>query len=437
MGIFQLQNRAEIRQPIGRNLGIVIIGEATSTVDTSSLIDTKNLLGGNDEHNQKEVIIYSATGSIVDGETSIVDDFVGSSNDATMAPVFTASITDGDKYEMWQTPWRIADINDAINQAINEATTLGALVSRVTTSNFTLEGHYTYDWLVPYAFGNDFKSLYKVEYVSSIGTSRTIHNCEVVWDELVDTDVTASVDSTYNIEGNYALKLVVAAGAGAGDILATDDISSLDISDCDQIEIFTRSSTALDAGDLQVLLDDTASCASPVESLDIPATLANTNTHHVIDLANPHLDTAIISVGIKMVTDKGAFTLYVDRIRAVQSATKRYIELSDEYWFINRGSSPTLSLTSEGLSGIGADKQVRLSGFSAPDIFSDDTTDSEVDPSYLIAKVTGRLLVSHAKSSFLDIHDRARLSTYWLGEAARMESRIITSLPGTSREVEA
>ena len=183
MSIYQLVNRGAIRRSIGKNLGIVIDGVATSTVDTSSLFDTKNLLGGDDEHNQKEVIIYEVTGSIATGETSIVDDFDSATHDATMSPVFSATITTGDKYEMWKTPWRIADINDAINQAIIEITSR-ALIDRQTDSNFSRSSEYIYDWLVPYAFGNDFKLLYKVEYVDAIGISHDIHLCEVAWDDI-------------------------------------------------------------------------------------------------------------------------------------------------------------------------------------------------------------------------------------------------------------
>ena len=43
-----------------------------------------------------------------------------------------------------------------------------------------------------------------------------------------------------------------------------------------------------------------------------------------------------------------------------------------------------LSAQDTGLSIAGDYKQIRLSGYSCPDIFSDDTTDSEVDPSYLV-----------------------------------------------------
>jgi len=429
MPVFQEQNRKEIREAIGYITGDMILVEATTTTDTSSLIASDALArGGDDEYNGRRVVCITPAGSIVAGEKSWVSDFAAATFDATCAPVFTAAITDGDVFEMWKV-FTYEEVNQVINNAILEAASANAFVDRVTDGNFTRKKEYLYDWLVPYAFGLDFKALCLVEYVDAVGISHNIELCESAWTELVDGDVTAAVDSTYNVEGTYCLKLTVAAGCAANDILATQAISSLDISDCDKVEITIRSTVALDAGDIQVLLDDTASCASAVESLDIPATLANTTTTHTISLANPHLDTAIISVGLKMVTDKGAFILYADRIKAVNSRSKRYEILNSEHWFITKGSSPTLGFTSKGLSVVGSDTEVRLTGYAAPDIFSDDSTDSEVDPSWLINKVAGELMLNHAKSSQLQIPDRATIARYRL-EKAEKDKALIRFTPG-------
>lgn len=426
MANYQPLNRQEIRHSVGRNVGDVIVGEAESTVDTSSLIDITHLTEGDDAYNGREVMMYDPAGSIVAGEKSRVTDFTGfPTSDATCSPVFSASITDGDKYEMWKA-LTVDEVNDVINQAII-AVASRALINRIDDTNFTLPNKSQYDWLTPYTFGNDFRAVSKLEYVKSIGVEKVIHNCDAVWDELVDGDVTASLDNNLEIEGSGCLKLVVAAGAGATDILATDAIISVDLYDCDQIEIWVRSTVALDAGDLQVLLDATASCASPLESLDIPATSANTGTHHVISLANAHLDGAIISVGIKMVTDKGAFTLYVDRIRAVDSQSKKYVTLAPEYWSLVGGSSPVLKFTATGKGLVGNNTQVRLTGYSTPDVFSDDTTDAEVNPNYLIAKATGQLLIGHAKSSRLEVDDRDGKAKYWLSIAEGLKQEMTVS----------
>jgi len=423
----QALNRGEMRRSIGRNLGIVIDGVATSTTDTSSLIDTKNLLGGDDEHNQKEVMIYDATGSIVDGESSIVSDFAGATNDATCAPVFTASVTALGKYEMWKTPWRIADINDAINQAINDVTGK-VLQIKDTQSAFTESSKYLYDVL------SDFTHLSKVEYLYS-KTEVVVDKCEVAW--TAGANVTVTADATFEKVGTYCAKLVVASGAAATAILAYEDIDSIDLTGCDKIEFWMYSSIALTAGQLQIHLSTTAAIASAEETIDIPAMAAATWYKHSLSMEAPHSDSAIISVGIYQVSDVGACTLYVDDINAVLSTSKEYKELPFEYWDVAQGTTPYLKLTQKGLNLTGTNTQLRLTGYEIPDRLTDDTTDSEVDPAFLIARATGRLLISHAKSAYLDINDRAELARYWLGEAASIERRITTNSPGATREVKA
>ena len=172
---FQDQDRGEIRRSVGVNLGIVTLGVATAaSTDKSSLEDTKNLLGPDDEHNGKEVLIYETTDEAVpQDESSIVSNFTSSSNIATCVPIFTAEITTLDKYEMWKRPWRIADINEVINQAINEATGKVYPVKSITSA-FTWADKYLYDVL------SGFTHLTKVEFVQS-ETAVTVDKCEVAW----------------------------------------------------------------------------------------------------------------------------------------------------------------------------------------------------------------------------------------------------------------
>lgn len=420
----QSRTRLQIRQSIGRNFGDVIISEVTTTVDTSSLKDTYGLArGGDNEYRGRQVQINTPAGSIAAGERSFVTSFDSETFDCTMAPLFTQALTDGDTYEMWKV-FLIEDINDAIDQAIME-------VTDDCQQDKEIHNVYTEARKYEYAVLSGFKGIHTVEYVDTIGLISTIHDCDVVWDELVDGDVTASIDS--DVLNDSALKLVVAAGAGAADILATDNINSLDLTGKDEITIEVYSTVALDAGDLQVLLDDTALCASPVESLDIPATSAYTKTTHVISLANPSSDSAIISVGIKMVVDKGAFTVYVNNIKAVQSSTRIYKALNPQQWELVKGSTPYLKLTPSGLSVVGNPTQLRLTGYQSPSLLTSDSSTSEIDPAWLIARVTGRLLISHAKSSQLDLQDRQELSKYWLGEAENRMTSIRTGMISDTR----
>jgi hypothetical protein len=151
----------------------------------------------------------------------------------------------------------------------------------------------------------------------SDGTRRetVVHDCEAAWDETVDADVT--VTTSAGVVGTNCNKLAVAAGAGTNHLLATDNVSSMNLSSYTFIDVWLKSSVNTAAGDLKLLLDDTASCVSALESIAVPALTANTWTRCRLKLATPANDTAIISVGLYQVTDLGAFDLYVDDVRAV------------------------------------------------------------------------------------------------------------------------
>ncbi len=421
----QGQNRGELRRAIGRSLGIATIGTATSTVDATSLLDTSNLRGADDELNGRQVMIYDATGSIVDGETKFVTDFAGATNDATTG-TFSNSITTGDKYEMWKLPWFIADVNDAIDQAILKASAK-CLQNKQTESQFTMPSTYLYNCL------SGFKAVHTVEYEYSIGEAVDVDNCDSAW--TAGTNATVTADTSHKIEGAASNKIVVAGAASTTEVLAYKAISSSDLSACDKLEISIFSTIALTAGQLQVRLDDTALGASVVESLNIPATSANTWTRHIISLANPLSDTAIIYVDIYQVADVGACTLYVDYIRAVNSFSRKYLELNPQQWSLVKGSTPYLQLTSSGLGVCGENKLLRISGYDLPDMLSDDTTDSEIDPDFIINYAKGILMTGHAKSSSLDIENREKKGQGFLALALQRLNSISTSIMPDTRNL--
>ncbi len=423
----QSQNRQEIRSSIGRNLGIVLIGAATSTVDTTSLLDTTNLLGGDDEHNNKQVIIYDAAGSIVDGETRRVTDYAGSTQDATTT-AFSASVTSGDKYEMWNTPWLIADINDAINQAIQDVTA-ECLQRKQTATTFTERDVKEYNCL------SGFKGLHTVEYVAKIGETEELHSGDAAWTGA--TSVTVSLDTELYREGGNCNKLAVAAGVAAGALLATVTIGEINLSNYDIIEFWIRSDIAQTAANLEFYLDNTAACASPTDTMSLPALTIDTWTRVQLAMTNPELDTAIISIGLgqKAATDIGACTIWIDRVIALKSGSRIYKELNPQYWSIARGTTNYLKLASAGLAITGNDTLLRLTGYALPALLSDDTTDSEVDPYFIIAQCTGQLALNHAKSSRLEIADRVNMGKYWLGIAEAKKSKIRTGIMPDTRFV--
>lgn len=149
-----------------------------------------------------------------------------------------------------------------------------------------------------------------------------VEDCEDVWNESVDADATVTAEGTIKKVGTNSVKIAVAAGATAGDILATEAITSLDISGATHIRFWIRSSVATAAGDLQLLLDETASCASPSETLNVPALAVDTWEEVTVALSAAAADLdAIISVGLKYTVDIGACNIYIDDIHALVATT--------------------------------------------------------------------------------------------------------------------
>lgn len=157
-------------------------------------------------------------------------------------------------------------------------------------------------------------------------------DCEDAWDELVDPDVISEIDTDDKKSGAASLELTVGADVSAGDILATEAKALFDITDYDKVFLWIKTSVAVDEGDLQLLLDDTAECESPIKSLDIPALEADTWAKVGIDLGDASGLSAVVSVGLKMAVDKGAFTIHLDEVYAFGPGT---LTEDDAVLFIN------------------------------------------------------------------------------------------------------
>lgn len=149
---------------------------------------------------------------------------------------------------------------------------------------------------------------------SNVDNGVLVEDCEDVWLEKTDADFTQSVIA--GVDSN-AVRFTIAAGASAGDFV-TEAVPTVDLSPYTILEVKIRSSIALAAGDVQILLDNTAQCASPVHTLNVPALTANTWTTAEIAYTPTTGTDAIISVGAKMAVDKGAFTLDIEDIWALE-----------------------------------------------------------------------------------------------------------------------
>jgi len=150
--------------------------------------------------------------------------------------------------------------------------------------------------------------------------SQLLEDCEDAWSVAGVGTATSAAVSTDAKVGSYSVKMVCGAGVNNGDILATEVITSVDITSYTTLMYWAKCSVAITtAGDLQVGVSETADLGgSPVYS-DIPILAANTWKYCASTITTTGLN-AVISVGAKLAAnDPGAFDLYLDDIRAAKT----------------------------------------------------------------------------------------------------------------------
>ena len=408
----QGRTRKQLRQSIGYNLGALKTGTAYDAGSTTTLIDT-NLIGGDDSHNGKWIIVSDASNSS-NVETRLVSDYTASAYRLTLQKALTFSTAAGDTYEIWDEPYDPAIIHDFINQAIIDVT--GQAYDPIESPDMSSSPHtalFADGKTLRFDIPSNISIINRLYYRSSISFSR-LHSCNAAFDETVDSDITVTVDTEDKKQGTGSNKFVIAAGASAGDI-ATDSITSKNISKYDYLEGWIKSTVATSAGNLKILLDDSASCASPIETLSVPALSADTWTYFRVALANPETDTAIISIGLEYDSDLGACQVRLDDLKVVQNDTAIWEIFPKHLWKIDR-SSRDLILTDSGKFEAGY-TMLKITGGDKPALLSADTTSSEVDDSYIIARATGLAFAATSGGANTDPDQKRQQAAFWLGLA--------------------
>tara|TARA_R110000744_G_scaffold325414_1_gene431248 strand:+ start:312 stop:1520 length:1209 start_codon:yes stop_codon:yes gene_type:complete len=377
---------------------------------TSTVVDNTVVLGGADNYIGKWLVLQDADASTNDGAVRRVTDSAISSNVTTFTfmPVASASVASSDTYELWDGEYPPSRINDLINQSIISVT--GLAYDPIENISLHADKRQTrFD--VP----SNISMVSKIEYREKV-TSTRIHDCGSTFDEKTDGDFTQSLDTQDRKLGGQSLKMVIAAGASAGDFV-TDSITSKDLSKYDTVEMWVKSTVATSAGNLKLLLDDTASCASPLETLEIPALSADTWTFVRMSLSNPETDTAIISVGLEYDSDLGACAVWIDDIKAVANDTAEWAVLSKHLWQIDK-EARDLVLVRDGKDAIGY-ALMKLTGGDKPALLTDDSSTTEIDGNFIIAHATNLALISSSGGPATDPDAKRQLSAYWSAMAER------------------
>ena len=172
-----------------------------------------------------------------------------------------------------------------------------------------------------------------------------------------------------------------------------------------------------------MLLDDTAQCASPIESLSIPKLDADIWTYVRLALSTPELDTAIISIGLKYTVDIGAGTIWLNDVNSVLDSTARWVTLQKHLWHIDVNARD-LILTLAGRTAVGY-SLLKLVGGDKPVLLDADADVSEVDDWYVICRATALVLRAHPQEG--------KDPNYW--DAKAQEAKFKHHLPANTRKI--
>lgn len=148
--------------------------------------------------------------------------------------------------------------------------------------------------------------------VLKCGTDTTVHNCDAAWTQ--DGASAVATEGTIKKEGTNSAKITCSGAA----LQAHATLSSADLTEKLALQFWIRANGNVAAGVLQILLDDTAACTSPIETLNVPALVADTWKLCVVALATPASCGAIVSVGLKTSSASTAI-VYLDNIEAVDA----------------------------------------------------------------------------------------------------------------------
>lgn len=384
MAVTQARTREEIRVDIGNQLGQRFFksSDASGSGSGTTLVDNK-LRGGDDTYNGWWIVF---TSGLNDGRIRRVSDYTGSSGTITWVEAADSTAAN-DTYELWHENFPPDSIHSHINTGIQDVTR--RFYDPVENTSLHSDGR-TSRYDIPSGVDVIYSLLYRAKSDSAL-----VHSGAETFDQKTDSDLTQSVDSEFYKEGASSLKCVVAAGLGDDDYIA-DSITSVDLSRMTHLEFWIYSTVALTAGDLIIHLNNDTMASSlntPEESLDVPAVTARTWTFCRVALASPDTDTAIISVALEMEEDKGAFTFYLDGLRATNQERDKWRVWPRKLW---RTEKESADLIIKQVSHMGS-AWIKLLGGKKPALLTADASTSEVPSSLLVTKALSLAYYANAE----------------------------------------
>ena len=161
------------------------------------------------------------------------------------------------------------------------------------------------------------------------------------------------------------------------------------------------------------MLDNTANCASPLETLSVPALSADTWTFCRVALSNPESDTAIISVGLEYDADLGAATIWLDDISVVKNDSAEWMKIPRNLWKIDKEAQDII--LDNYAHGTARYNLLKIVGGDKPALLTTETATSEIDEQYIISRATALAFASASGGPATDPDNKNNMAGFWMG----------------------
>lgn len=190
------------------------------------------------------------------------------------------------------------------------------------------EQFYAYDgteYLICFTEKDIYKYNTTTGYWDLVSPNEIVHDCEDAW--TASADVVGSQATDWFRYGTKSAKFNVQDAFTTGLVGYRNLAAPIDLTGYTHLHFYIRANANVAADKIQVVLDDTADCVSPLAggTVNVPALTANVALECQIALPTPAALGAVASVGLQLVSDQGAISIWIDEIRAVKCFTSDYL----------------------------------------------------------------------------------------------------------------
>ena len=384
MPILQGRTREELRVHVGHLLNAVKLLEADATTSQTTFVTDDIPISTADDANGKW-LVFTGGQSNIDGEIRQVTDSSVSSNRVTLTffPALDYAPASPATAELWDQWYDPAAIHNFINQTIVDVT--GHIFDPVEDISLHTGGASRFD--IP----TTLEVLYDV-YLRTEDSSTLVIPVQK-WDESVDAnDFTVAVDTEDLLFGRSATKFSISSAARNGD-LASDSITSLDLSAYTHIEFPIKVRDTVIASDFILRLSASANGADTNKLIAIPAITGNTDTWvrvAMTDNFNPSAATAIISVALEMNDNYSDNIVWIGEIRATRNDGDRWTEMPRHLWTVNKEARDLVFI--RGGANVANYSLMKLRGGDNPVLLTADATVTEIPENYIVYRTVGLAL---------------------------------------------